>query len=133
VILDFTGAVSPDDSRGQVVARRDGLHVFDEGANHAFTVIDPYLPPERVVDAHGGLVAPMPGRVIAVLVATGECVKAGTPLLVMEAMKMEHTVTAPCAGVVTALHHGAGDQVREGDELLTLAPDGKSDALDERR
>ena len=48
-------------------------------------------------DRHGGLVAPMPGRVIAVLVKQGARVTAGTALLVMEAMKMEHTVTAPAS------------------------------------
>ena len=64
----------------------------------------------------------MPGRVIAVLVKQGARVTAGTALLVMEAMKMEHTVTAPADGTIAAIHHDEGDQVREGDELLTITP-----------
>ncbi len=97
------------------------LHLFLDAA-HEFEWIDPYLPEAVAGDRHGGLVAPMPGRVIAVMVEQGARVKAGAPLLVMEAMKMEHTVTAPADGTVAAIHHAPGDQVREGDELLTIAP-----------
>ncbi len=77
-------------------------------------------------DAHGGhagLRAPMPGRVVTLLVAAGETVAAGTPLLVLEAMKMEHTVTAPQAGTVVAFRHGAGAQVQDGDELVEFVAD----------
>ncbi len=98
------------------------LHLFFDTAHHVFEWIDPYLPEAVAGDRHGGLVAPMPGRVIAVLVEPGARVTAGTALLVMEAMKMEHTVTAPVNGTIAAIHHAAGDQVREGDELLTITP-----------
>ena len=98
------------------------LHLFFDTAHHVFEWIDPYLPEAVAGDRHGGLVAPMPGRVIAVLVEPGARVTAGTALLVMEAMKMEHTVTAPADGTIAAIHHAAGDQVREGDELLTITP-----------
>jgi len=58
--------------------------------------------------------------VIALLAAPGARVEPGTPLLVLEAMKMEHTIKAPRAGVVKAFHFDAGDQVSEGAELVEL-------------
>ena len=67
----------------------------------------------------GGLVAPMPGKVVKVLVAEGEQVIAGAPLVVLEAMKMEHTVRAHDPGVVRAVHVAVGDQV-EHDRLLAV-------------
>jgi 3-methylcrotonyl-CoA carboxylase alpha subunit len=68
----------------------------------------------------GGLTAPMPGKVLAYLVAEGDKVEAGQPVAVMEAMKMEHTLSAPRAGTVAELRFGVGQQVSEGAELLTL-------------
>ncbi|ASM78600.1 3-methylcrotonyl-CoA carboxylase subunit alpha [Vitreoscilla filiformis] len=68
----------------------------------------------------GGLTAPMPGKVLAYLVAEGDTVAAGQPVAVMEAMKMEHTLSAPRAGTVAELRFGVGQQVSEGAELLTL-------------
>jgi 3-methylcrotonyl-CoA carboxylase alpha subunit len=69
----------------------------------------------------GRLTAPMPGRVIAFLAQVGDAVKLGQPLAVMEAMKMEHTISAPRDGTVAELLHAVGDQVSEGGELLRLA------------
>jgi 3-methylcrotonyl-CoA carboxylase alpha subunit len=63
----------------------------------------------------------MPGKVIAVHVAVGNKVKRGQALLVMEAMKMEHTIAAPGEGTVKELLYGVGDQVAEGAALITLA------------
>ena len=63
----------------------------------------------------------MPGKVVAVHVEDGEKVKAGQSLMVLEAMKMEHVIAAPADGVVAAVRFAAGDQVMEGDELLTMA------------
>ncbi len=70
--------------------------------------------------ASGSLVAPMPGSVLRVLVGAGESVAAGQPLVVLEAMKMEHQVVSPGAGTVVALLVAAGDQVTTGQSLLTL-------------
>ncbi|MFA7665856.1 MAG: acetyl/propionyl/methylcrotonyl-CoA carboxylase subunit alpha [Burkholderiaceae bacterium] len=66
----------------------------------------------------GGLSAPMPGKVIAVLVEAGARVTRGQPVIVIEAMKMEHTITAPAAGTVTELRYRVGDQVDEGAALI---------------
>jgi 3-methylcrotonyl-CoA carboxylase alpha subunit len=71
--------------------------------------------------AVGRLTAPMPGKVVSFLVAEGAAVKRGQALAVMEAMKMEHTISAPHDGVVEAVLYAAGDPVAEGGELLRLA------------
>ena len=72
--------------------------------------------------AEGGrLTAPMPGKVVSFLAKVGDTVQRGQALAVMEAMKMEHTITAPHDGVVEELLYGVGDQVAEGGELLRLA------------
>ena len=63
----------------------------------------------------------MPGKVIAFHVKPGDTVTAGQALAVMEAMKMEHTITSPRDGKVEALLYAPGDQVAEGGELLRLA------------
>jgi 3-methylcrotonyl-CoA carboxylase alpha subunit len=69
--------------------------------------------------AEGGRVtAPMPGKVVAYLAQPGDKVARGQPLAVMEAMKMEHTLTAPSDGTVKALRYAAGEQVGEGEALL---------------
>ena len=60
----------------------------------------------------------MPGKVIALLAAAGAAVEKGAPLLVLEAMKMEHTISAPRAGTVKRFRFAAGDQVAEGAELV---------------
>ena len=68
----------------------------------------------------GLLTAPMPGRIIKVMAQAGRKVAKGDPLLILEAMKMEHTITAPADGIVTELHYAAGEQVLEGAELIRL-------------
>jgi 3-methylcrotonyl-CoA carboxylase alpha subunit len=75
---------------------------------------------DHAADA-GRLTAPMPGKVISFLAQPGQAVRQGQPLAVMEAMKMEHTITSPRDGTVEALLHAPGDQVAEGGELLRLA------------
>jgi 3-methylcrotonyl-CoA carboxylase alpha subunit len=63
-------------------------------------------------------VAPLPGRIAAVLVEAGARVEVGTPLLILEAMKMEHTIAAPARGRVAAIRCKAGDPVVEGADLI---------------
>ena len=75
---------------------------------------------ERAGDA-GGLTAPMPGQIVAFLAQPGQTVRQGQPLAVLEAMKMEHTITSPRDGSVAELLYAVGDQVPEGGELLRLA------------
>jgi 3-methylcrotonyl-CoA carboxylase alpha subunit len=104
--------------RGSVVIDGPRRHVFHAGRAWAFTLVD-VLEIRGVSDeAEGGLKAPMPGKVIALIAATGAVVEKGSPLLVLEAMKMEHTITAPARGTVRAFHYAPGDQVDEGADLV---------------
>jgi 3-methylcrotonyl-CoA carboxylase alpha subunit len=102
-------------------AVRDGAdwHVFRDGAHRTLALYDEHVAPDADVTT-GSLAAPMPGRVIQVLVEPGAKVAKGAPLVILEAMKMEHTITAPHDGEVKAVHFRAGEQVSEGSELLTL-------------
>jgi len=75
-------------------------------------------PADRV--AAGSLLAPMPGSVVAVNVQAGDVVEEGQPLLVLEAMKMQHTIAAPHAGTVTELDVAVGDQVNGGAVLVVV-------------
>jgi 3-methylcrotonyl-CoA carboxylase alpha subunit len=63
----------------------------------------------------------MPGKVLSFAVKAGDTVRRGQALAVMEAMKMEHTISAPADGTVGELLYAPGDQVAEGAELLKLA------------
>jgi 3-methylcrotonyl-CoA carboxylase alpha subunit len=122
--MDRDGRIIAHIDETPVTARArtfDGItHVFLEGDHHTFEWIDPYLPESEEGDRHGGLMAPMPGRIIAVLAKAGDTVARGAPLIVMEAMKMEHTITAPGAGVVEQVLCSNGEQVKDGVELLRL-------------
>ena len=72
-------------------------------------------------EAESTLTAPMHGTVVALLVEPGQKVEKGMPLMVMEAMKMEHTMAAPADGHVESFHFAAGDTVGQGDVLLEFA------------
>ena len=79
------------------------------------------FPDHGTGDVAGGQTAPMPGKVLVVHVAEGDEVTAGQPLVIMEAMKMEHTISAPVDAVVTELRCAVGDQVDNGQVLVVLA------------
>jgi propionyl-CoA carboxylase alpha chain len=105
----------------------------DEPRGSSTLVEQPRFPDPSAAIAPGSLTAAMPGSVTRVAVAEGDRVTAGQPLLVLEAMKMEHPVTAPTGGVVTALHVTVGQQVETGAVLAVVedepAPDrGEPDA-----
>ncbi|HEY1558388.1 MAG TPA: biotin carboxylase N-terminal domain-containing protein [Kofleriaceae bacterium] len=96
-------------------------YVLADGAQLVL-VEQPRFPEAAAHAVAGGLVAPMPGKVVKVLVAEGQEVAAGAPLVVLEAMKMEHTVRAADAGIVRALHVAVGDQVEHDRLLAVVAP-----------
>ena len=104
--------------RGTVVFDGVRRHVFTAGRSWTFTLVDVLEIRGVADDAEGGLKAPMPGKVIALIAATGALVEKGAPLLVLEAMKMEHTITAPAKGTIRAFHFAPGDQVDEGADLV---------------
>jgi acetyl/propionyl-CoA carboxylase alpha subunit len=78
------------------------------------------FPDPSAAQEAGSLLAPMPGAVVRLEVAEGDAVTAGTPILVLEAMKMEHTVHAPADGVVSAISVVAGQQVDSGQVLAVV-------------
>jgi 3-methylcrotonyl-CoA carboxylase alpha subunit len=101
-----------------VVRQGDELHMFSRGRHRVLALVD-IIAQSGAQDAGvGKLTAPMPGKVIALGATPGAKVSRGTPLLVMEAMKMEHTIVAPADGVVAELLYAVGDQVVEGAELV---------------
>ena len=102
---------------------RDGsrLHLWAGGAHHELVIEDPRIREFAATAATGGLRTPLPGVVSAVAVEAGQRVSAGELLMVIEAMKMEHSITAPFDGVVEAVHFSRGDRVPEDSELLSLS------------
>ena len=117
-------AVELDDRRlvASVVAvtekHEQKRHVFLNGTTYVLQRDDPLHLVEAGGAHGGGLTAPMPGKVIALLAAAGQQVDKGAPLLILEAMKMEHTITAPKNGRVRAFRYATGDQVADGAELV---------------
>ena len=95
-------------------------HVFTPRGAARISVLDPLAHAGEAAQEGGRLTAPMPGKVVSFAVKAGDKVKAGQPLAVMEAMKMEHTISAPQDGTVAELLYAPGDQVTEGAELLKL-------------
>ena len=113
--------VTLGDASFRVRAVRDGAdwHLFRDGRHRVLALQSAQTAPEPDA-AIGTLAAPMPGKVLQVLVAVGAKVAKGAPLVVLEAMKMEHTIAAPHDGQVAEIHFKAGEQVNEGAELLRL-------------
>ncbi|MGV8959855.1 MAG: acetyl/propionyl/methylcrotonyl-CoA carboxylase subunit alpha [Stenotrophomonas sp.] len=99
---------------------RDGaeLYLFGGDGVQRFSLHDPVSEADHSVADAGSLTAPMPGRIVATLVTPGTRVQRGAPLLVLEAMKMEHTLQAPADGTVHGYRVRAGDQVSDGAVLV---------------
>ena len=123
-------AAGPD----RVVLERDGVRTtydvtvagdavdVDAATGHVrLTVVPRFTDPADAV-ASGSLLAPMPGTVVRVAVAQGDAVEAGQSVLVLEAMKMQHTVAAPHAGIVTRLSVQPGAQVAANEVLAVVDP-----------
>lgn len=110
--------------RATVIRDGNELYLFGSEGVQRFTLHDPVSEADQSVADAGSLVAPMPGRIVATLVAPGTAVKRGAPLLVLEAMKMEHTLQAPADGTVQGYRVKAGDQVGDGAVLVDFEADG---------
>ena len=127
-VVEAQGCLGPDGElqarlgerrlHASVLAVGNRRHVFVDGRCWVLVLAD-------LLHAGGGaqhdeheLRAPMPGKVVAISAQPGVVVDKGTPLLVLEAMKMEHTISAPRKGMVKVLLYAVGDQVPDGAELL---------------
>jgi 3-methylcrotonyl-CoA carboxylase alpha subunit len=109
------------------------IMVVLDGDSWRLVELDPLATRSGTDPAAGRLTAPMPGRVIRLLVETGSKVRRGEPLLIIEAMKMEHTIVAPADGIVAAVGCAVGDLVEEGAALVALAPPTDDRRADDRR
>ena len=125
VLPNIAKPMAIDPSPEGIEVYRDGhvLIISDGAQNHRLTHIVPLAEADRGEGAGGGLTAPMPGKVVQAMVATGDRVVRGQTVMILEAMKMEHAISAPADGIVADVFFAAGDQVDEGAELLRLAKD----------
>ncbi len=114
--------VSIDGHRSQATIVRDenNISLFRQNGVFNFTYIQPDCGTHDNHDSHGGLTAPMNGTIVSVLVNAGDKVVKDQPLIIMEAMKMEHTIKAPSDGVIESLFYQEGEMVDGGSELLAF-------------
>ena len=105
-----------------VLSAGDVLHVVLDGAAYVLKRVDPLQATGEDAGDAGRLTAPMPGKIVKVFVEAGAAVRKGDPLIVLEAMKMEHTIIAPRDGVVVAVPQ-EGEIVEEGTELVSFQPE----------
>lgn len=117
VILDehFKTTVIQDDNK---------LYLFGADFADVLEMNVPGLATMQDEETAGHIRAPMPGAITAVHTTPGKTVTAGEPLIVLEAMKMEHTLYAPFDGIVKIVAYQSGCIVQEGDELVVIVPEG---------
>jgi geranyl-CoA carboxylase alpha subunit len=119
---DMTLVVDGERQQITLVNREDVWWLHTLAGTTSLRWQTPLPVPQTVGDSETSLVSPMPGQVIAVHVTTGQDVSKGDVLLVMEAMKMEHRITAPYDGTIEELRYTVGDTVQADDALLTIQP-----------
>jgi 3-methylcrotonyl-CoA carboxylase alpha subunit len=111
-------AVTNNESNNE---NNNSISLYQEHGVFNFSQVHPDHGQNNDDDNHGGLTAPMNGTVVSVLVTSGEQVKKDQPLVIMEAMKMEHTIKAPSDGEVNEVFFSAGNMVDGGAELLAFS------------
>jgi 3-methylcrotonyl-CoA carboxylase alpha subunit len=118
--------VESDASPAAVLPARDfadAIVVFAAGESYTFT--DPELAPKTAgASSSHTITSPLPGRIAAVHVRPGDRVAKGQPLVIVEAMKIEHALRAPCGGIVSAVSAVEGHHVSEGVVLARINPEG---------
>ena len=128
--LTASGTLSEDGSlratigtrrlRAGFIAQAKGFMLLHEGATYAFDPHDALEADDVAEGGSGAVTAPMPGKIVQVAVKPGDRVKKGTAIIVLEAMKMEQTLSAAADGVVASVNVGEGDQVNGGAVLVTF-------------
>eukprot|EP01116_Phalansterium_solitarium_P025754 TRINITY_DN99_c0_g2_i3.p1 TRINITY_DN99_c0_g2~~TRINITY_DN99_c0_g2_i3.p1 ORF type:complete len:551 (-),score=225.71 TRINITY_DN99_c0_g2_i3:361-2013(-) len=109
-----------------VVLNKNNLNVLYDGVQH--TVGIPVSNYGQSGDAKGSLLAPMPGKIVKVLVEKGQKVEKNQPLVIMEAMKMEHTIRAPADGIVEKVNYGVNELVEEKKMLVVISAEADTKA-----
>ena len=128
--IEVRGQMGPDNTlvadlagkRTQATVTRSGreLTILTEGTDFRIMLDDPDVRTASRESGDGQLTAPMPGKVVSVYANPNQRVKRGDPLMVLEAMKMEHTIKAPADGTVEKVIFDVGEMVDEGAELLRI-------------
>ena len=113
-----------DGVRTRAAVHRDGaeMHVIVRGATTALALVDPVAAGGSADGPAPGMISPLPGRIVKVLANKGQSVKRGAALVIVEAMKMEHTFRAPADGRVERVNYKPGDLIAEGAELVVFVP-----------
>ena len=101
-------------------AHQNGYSLFSNGKVLRFNRVKADLGEDQDNTADAGFIAPMNGTVVAILVEPDQQVEKGQTLMIMEAMKMEHSLKAPAAGSVSEFYFKVGELVDGGTELLTF-------------
>ncbi len=115
--------------RSRCYEANGGVYAFAGGRQAFVQLVDPFAQAEAGVgEGDAAIRAPMNGRLVKVAVEDGERVEAGQRLAVVEAMKMEHALVAPHAGVVRDLEASVGDQVEMGERIMRVEADAKKEA-----
>ncbi|MFD1620407.1 acetyl/propionyl/methylcrotonyl-CoA carboxylase subunit alpha [Thalassotalea marina] len=119
-IENNTLKISIDGYQSQATISRNGdnISLYRPNGVFNFTLVRPDCGLTDLDDNHGGLTAPMNGTMVSVLVSKGDKVTKDQPLMIMEAMKMEHTIKAPSDGEIDDVFYQAGDMVDGGSELV---------------
>ena len=105
----------------RVLRAGDDITVITPAGRHALTLFDPFHFEQEDSGADGRLTAMMPGRVVKVMAKAGDSVRKGQPLIIMEAMKMEHTIVSPKDGVVDRVAFKENDLVPADAVLFAFA------------
>ena len=117
----FTVTIDGHRSQSIISHHDNNISIYQNHGVFSFSQIQPDRGQDQADDNHGSLIAPMNGTMVSVLVTSGEQVKKNQPLVIMEAMKMEHTIKAPSDGIVDDVYFNAGDMVDGGSELLAFS------------
>ena len=117
---NFSLLINQQQLAGKVYFTDNACDIFVDDYHYHLPIWDPSKSYSRQEATAGHLQAPMPGTVVAVMTELGKTVVRGDSLIVIEAMKMEHTIYAPAAGTVEAIHYQVGEQVTEGAQLIAL-------------
>jgi 3-methylcrotonyl-CoA carboxylase alpha subunit len=122
-------AVTNNESNNE---NNNSISLYQEHGVFNFSQVHPDHGKNNDDDNHGGLTAPMNGTVVSVLVTSGGQVKKDQPLVIMEAMKMEHTIKAPSDGEVNEVFFSAGDMVDGGAELLAFSAQSLKESTEDK-
>lgn len=120
IILDIENEVR---IKGNVVEHDSNLHVFTDHGSEILSREVPSYKKLLSVTNTGSLISPMPGKIVKVVAKVGDVVKAGDPIVILSAMKMEHTVRSPSDGKVTKIHFKEGDMVEDKKMIAIVQED----------